>query len=198
LSIIIYLCIIILNILLATIINKMDPYTDLEPDHATGLYAYSDHDTEPDDCDGDYNYDYDCDTDDSPIKIKISTEEMDEMDNFEEMYEAQRQQVQEEELSYQESIQIANRDEFIYKYVFNNDMVLTEVPIDISMGTLEEWTATCSRFNTGEMILEFATLYMYEKPDGVVIIICDNIHPFMNNNSLTELTNLLNAHVIHD
>ena len=82
------------------------------------------------------------------------------------------------------------RNEFIYTKVFNNYKIKTKVPIDFTIGTLEEWTKTCDAFNNGEMILSFALITIVED-----FLICNNIHPFAEMNTITYL---LNAHEIHD
>lgn len=87
-----------------------------------------------------------------------------------------------------------DRDEFIYTRVFNNNNIPTEVPIDFSIGTIEEWGRTCEKFNSGGAILNFALIYIvYNK------LICNNIHPFAElNSNINCLANLLSTHAIHD
>ena len=53
-----------------------------------------------------------------------------------------------------------DRDEFIYTRVFNNNKIPSEIPIDFSIGTIEEWNITCKKFNSGEAILNFALIYI--------------------------------------
>jgi hypothetical protein len=101
-----------------------------------------------------------------------------------------------------------DRDEFIYTKVFNNHNIPKEVPIDFSIGTLEEWIRTCEKFNNGEKILNFASIYIVYNT-----LICNNVHPFTdvsssthvssitNVSSTTEInciTQLLSTYVIHD
>ena len=83
-----------------------------------------------------------------------------------------------------------DRDEFIYTRVFNNNNIPTEVPIDFSIGTIEDWGRTCKKFNSGEAILNFALIYIVYNT-----LICSNIHPFAE---LNCLANLLSTHAIHD
>jgi len=82
------------------------------------------------------------------------------------------------------------RDEFIYTNVFNNHKIPTETAMDFSLGSMEEWGLTCDTFNKCEKDLMFATIYIvYDK------LVCNNIHPFLEMNQLTDL---LDSHVIHD
>jgi len=82
------------------------------------------------------------------------------------------------------------RDEFIYTQVFNNHKVPTETPMDFSLGSIEEWGLTCDTFNNVEKDLTFATIYIiYDS------LVCNNIHPFLEMNHLTDL---FDSHVIHD
>ena len=39
-----------------------------------------------------------------------------------------------------------DRDEFIYTREFNNNKIPSEIPIDFSIGTIEEWNITCKKF----------------------------------------------------
>ena len=87
-------------------------------------------------------------------------------------------------------INSAKRDEFIYTRVFNNQQVHTQVPIDFSIGTLAEWGTTCKHFNDGDRVLQFATIYIVYN-----VLVCNNIHPFVEVNQLIAS---FNAHVIHD
>ena len=164
----------------------------------------SEHDTEIDD---DYNYDYDCDLDDSPIKLNISSEnisdtEYEELCEFERLYKLDEQAKLDEQVKLDEQAklyeQAVKRIDFIYEQVFNNYQVPAEVLIDFTIGTVDDWSNTCGRFNKGEMLLEFATLYMYMHTPDKVVILCDNIHPFIQDNRVNELTNLFNANIIHD
>ena len=89
-----------------------------------------------------------------------------------------------------------DRNEFIYTKVFNNHNIPTEIPIDFSIGTIEEWTRTCEKFNNGEEILNFAFIYIVYNT-----LICNNVHPFTNINCTTDInciTKLLSTYVIHD
>ena len=83
-----------------------------------------------------------------------------------------------------------DRDEFIYTKVFNNHNIPTEIPIDFSIGTIEEWNSTCEKFNNGKKILNFAFIYIVCNT-----LICNNIHPFTDINCITTL---LSTYVIHD
>jgi len=85
---------------------------------------------------------------------------------------------------------MALRDEFIYTKVYNNNNIPTVVPIDFSIGTIEDWGRTCKKFNNGEAILNFALIYIvYDN------LVCSNVHPFVE---IERITNLLSTHVIHD
>ena len=82
------------------------------------------------------------------------------------------------------------RDEYIYTHVFNNHKIPTQLPLDLRLGSVEDWGATCSTFNNAEKGLMFATIYIvYDH------LVCDNRHPFLEMNNLTDL---FDAHVIHD
>jgi hypothetical protein len=83
-----------------------------------------------------------------------------------------------------------DRDEFIYTRVFNNNKIPSEIPIDFSIGTIEEWNITCKKFNSGEAILNFALIYIVYDT-----LICSNVHPFVE---IDQITKLLSTHVIHD
>lgn len=82
------------------------------------------------------------------------------------------------------------RDDFIYTKVFNNYNIPTEIPIDFSIGSIEEWGETCRKFNNGEALLKFATVYIVYNT-----LICNNNHPFAEVNCIIDL---LATHVIHD
>ena len=85
------------------------------------------------------------------------------------------------------------RDEYIYTRVFNNYNIPTEIPIDFSMGDIEEWGLTCSTFNNSNPekgLLTFATIYIVYNT-----LVCNNIHPFLEVNKLADL---FNTHAIHD
>jgi hypothetical protein len=82
------------------------------------------------------------------------------------------------------------RDEFIYSIVFNNNKIPTQVPMNFRLGTIDEWDLTCSTFNKAEKGLMFATIYIIYD-----CLVCNNIHPFLEMNQLTDL---FNSHVIHD
>ena len=111
-------------------------------------------------------------------------------------------------MSYKERMSRDDRDEFIYTKVFNNHNIPKEVPIDFSIGTLEEWIRTCEKFNNGEKILNFASIYIVYNT-----LICNNVHPFTHVSSTTDvssitnvsstteinsITELLSTYVIHD
>ncbi len=82
------------------------------------------------------------------------------------------------------------RDEFIYTKVFNNHKIPTETAMDFTLGSMEEWGLTCGTFNQVEKGLLFATIYIvYDR------LVCNNIHPFLEMNNLTDL---FHSHVIHD
>ena len=82
------------------------------------------------------------------------------------------------------------RDEFIYTKVFNNHKIPTETTMDFTLGSMEEWGLTCGTFNQVEKGLLFATIYIvYDR------LVCNNIHPFLEMNNLTDL---FHSHVIHD
>jgi hypothetical protein len=83
-----------------------------------------------------------------------------------------------------------DRDEFIYTRVFNNNKISTKIPIDFTIGTIEEWGMTCKKFNSGEAILNFALIYIVYNN-----LVCSNIHPFVE---IECITKLLSTHVIHD
>lgn len=82
------------------------------------------------------------------------------------------------------------RDEFIFTQVFNNYNITTKIPMDLSIGTIEDWVTTCDSFNKLEKELHFAKIYIVEN-----VLVCNNIHPFQEINSLTEL---FSAHIIHN
>uniref|UniRef100_A0A6C0IIP3 Uncharacterized protein n=1 Tax=viral metagenome TaxID=1070528 RepID=A0A6C0IIP3_9ZZZZ len=101
-----------------------------------------------------------------------------------------------------------NRDEFIYTQVFNNYNIPVELPIDFTLGSIAEWSETCNKFNNGEMILEFALIYIVNGN-----IICNNLHPFSNeklhpfsneklhpfsNENMSEIIDLFHAHKINN
>ena len=82
------------------------------------------------------------------------------------------------------------RDEIIYTQVFNNHKIPTETAMDLSLGSIEEWGLTCDTFNQVEKGLTFATIYIiYDR------LVCNNIHPFLE---INQLTDLFDSHVIHD
>ena len=82
------------------------------------------------------------------------------------------------------------RDEFIYTIVFNNNKIPTQVPMNFRLGSIDEWGLTCSTFNNAEKGFTFATIYIIYD-----CLVCNNIHPFLEMNQLTDL---FNSHVIHD
>lgn len=86
------------------------------------------------------------------------------------------------------------RKEFIYEHVFNNNNIEVDIPIDFSIGTIEEWGETCKDFNEGRMYLCFATIYIvYNR------FVCSNKHPFKLNKMMTDISHLLrDTHIIHD
>ena len=137
----------------------------------------ADNECEADPCNSDYDYDYNYDTvdeDDSCIIVKVSDEEREyeEIVLFQEMYNLEQQQS-------------AKRDEFIYTKVFNNHNIGIEILIDFNLGSMEDWSKTCGKFNRGEMTLAFATLFIIiynSGPYNCVAIKCDNIHPFAEMN----------------
>lgn len=82
------------------------------------------------------------------------------------------------------------RDEVIYTIVFNNHKIPTETPLDFSLGSVEEWGLTCSTFNDADKGLMFAKIYIvYDR------LVCNNIHPFLEMNQLSDL---FHSHIIHD
>ena len=88
------------------------------------------------------------------------------------------------------------RDEYIYTHVFNNHKIPTQLPMDLRMGSVEDWNLTCSTFNNANKGLMFATIYIvYDHLVCDNMLVCDNIHPFLEVNNLTDL---FHAHVIHD
>ena len=110
-----------------------------------------------------------------------------------------------EEIYIHEEQQSAKRDEFIYTRVFNNHNIGIEILIDFNLGTMDDWSKTCEKFNSGAMILAFATLHIIiynSGPYNCVALKCDNIHPFVEMNKhqdeMTRLSNMLCANVIHD
>ena len=54
----------------------------------------------------------------------------------------------------------------------------------------DEVVATCDSFNKLEKELHFAKIYIVEN-----VLVCNNIHPFQEIKSLTEL---FSAHIIHN
>ncbi len=88
------------------------------------------------------------------------------------------------------------RDEYIYTHVFNNHKIPTQLPLDFRLGSMEDWGLTCSTFNNADKGLMFATIYIvYDHLVCDNMLVCDNIHPFLEVNNLTDL---FHAHVIHD
>jgi len=148
-----------------------------------------------DPCHSDYDYNYDTvDEDESPITIDVDggARNYKELLMFEEMY------------KYEER-QSAKRDEFIYTKVFNNYNIGIEVLVDFNLGTIDDWSKTCGKFNSGAMTLAFATLHIIiynNGPYNCVALKCDNIHPFAEMNKqqdeIERLSNMLCANVIHD
>lgn len=116
--------------------------------------------------------------------------------NAEDDYEYNREVEDEDEYNYGEEEETDNvcnsekRDEFIYNIVFNNNKIPTQVPMNFNLGSIDEWGLTCSTFNNAEKGLMFATIYIVYD-----CLVCNNIHPFLEMN---QLTNLFHSHVIHD
>ena len=146
----------------------------------------------PDPCNSDYDYNYNYDTvdeDDSPIVIS--------MDEGARNY---RELLLFEEIYKNEERQSAKRDEFIYTKVFNNHNIIMEVVVDFNLGTMEDWSKTCHKFNRGDMSLDFARIdiIIYNSgPYNCVTLKCDNIHPFAEMNKqqdeMARLTSLMHA-----
>ena len=150
----------------------------------------ADNECEADPCNSDYDYNYDTvDEDDSPIILDVDegARNYRELLLFEEIYK-------------NEERQSAKRDEFIYTKVFNNHNIGIEIPIDFNLGTMEDWSKTCGKFNRGEMTLAFATLFIIiynSGPYNCVAVKCDNIHPFAERNKqedeMERLTSLMHT-----
>jgi len=87
-------------------------------------------------------------------------------------------------------INTSKRDEIIYTQVFNNYCIPSETLIDLTIGSLEEWGESCDKFNRGDMILNFAPIYIIYNT-----LHCNNVHPFMavqcHNSNVSHITTLL-------
>lgn len=80
------------------------------------------------------------------------------------------------------------RDEFIYTKLFNNFELYRQIEIDFTMGSIDEWRETCDKFNNGEMLLEFAKIYMFNG-----FLYCNNMHPFSQNNDYETMLTAFNT-----
>ncbi len=151
----------------------------------------ADDEYEADPCHSDYDYNYDT-IDECDNIYDTSPSNYQELISFDEKYKLEERSDE--------------RDEFIFTNVFNNYNISTEILVDFNIGTMEEWTETCKKFNSGQMELSFATIYICIFNNGTaynsVVLICNNIHPFAELNKqqdeVAELTNLLHTAVIHN
>ena len=141
-----------------------------------------------DPCNSDYDYNYDTvDECEDDIILDEGARNYRELLLFEEIYK-------------NEERQSAKRDEFIYTKVFNNHNIIMEVVVDFNLGTMEDWSKTCHKFNRGDMSLDFARIdiIIYNSgPYNCVTLKCDNIHPFAEMNKqqdeMARLTSLMHA-----